>query len=104
MQALTLNNEPNQQFAVVLEEVNYQITLRALDGAMLLTLTADDEEILTDALCFAGQPLLIYPYQVKKGNFIFQTENYQYPFYTDFEKTCFLYYLTEQEWQEVQNG
>lgn len=91
------NTQPNQSFGISLNGTEYRISLRALDEIMLISIMANGETLITNTKCYANQPVILYPHLSRAGNFIFSTENNNYPYYTDFEKTAFLYYLTPQE-------
>lgn len=104
MQQVPLSAEPNQDFSITLDGITYAITLRALEEIMLITLTVDDVPLLTNAKCFANQPLILYSYLAQKGNFIWITADNNYPYYTDFNSTCFLYYVSAEEMKGASNG
>lgn len=104
MEQIPLINEPNQEFSVTFEEITYNIRIRALDKIMLMDISVDDTPIITGGVCYANQWVIPYSYLISKGNFFWSTLDENYPFYADFDKTCFLYYITAEELKEAENG
>ena len=97
---IDLKNDANQTFTKSINNMNYQITL-SFKEIMLFSLIIDGETICQNERCFANQPILPYKWQWEraKGNFVFNTQNDQYPIYTNFNTSCLLYFLTEDELQ-----
>ena len=100
---LELNNLPNQRFTTTINNVDMEITLK-LGGqpdnpVMLFSLKSGDELICPAVPCFANQGLLPYPYMVEQmgGNFIFVTNEDEYPFWEAFGKTQSLCFVTVDE-------
>lgn len=99
-----LNNTlPNQSFPLTINNLDLEVEIR-LSGEddnemMLFTLKSGDEYICPAVPCCANQGLLPYPYMVSEvgGNFFFITENGEYPHYTNFNTTCNLFFITEDE-------
>lgn len=104
---IDLKNLPNQEFSVDMENISYTITIQYIEnevsGIMMFSLLIDDTEICTSVPCFANQAILPYPWQVAlaNGNFVFLTDNENYPHYEDFGNTCNLYFVTKDE---IDNG
>lgn len=97
MQQIPLQNKPQQNFTITLNDTDFEISLRTSDGVMFITISAGGVEYIKNAKCFPNQPILQFPYLQKKGDFWFKTVNDAYPYWQDFENTCFLFYLTPEE-------
>lgn len=104
MKQITLNNTPNQNFTFTEGNTEFEITLRALNEIMIISISANSTPLVTGTKCMADHPILEYPHLQKYGDFIFNTSNGKYPWYADFEKTCFLYFVSPQELAEARNG
>lgn len=104
MKQVLLKNEPNQNFTFTEGNTEFEITLRALNGIMLISVSANGTPLVTGTKCMPGAPVLSYPHLQKHGEFVFITADGNYPWYKDFEKTCFLYFVSPEELLEAQNG
>lgn len=96
---IPIDNTANQEFSNNINEVDMLINIKEKDGFMLFNLRINGEYVCTDTICFANHQLLPYKYMQKECgcNFFFVTENDNTPYYTDFNNTCFLYAITEDE-------
>lgn len=98
-----LNNLPNQTFTTTINDVDMEITLKLTGGEdnpiMLFALRSGGEYLCPFVPVFANQGILPYPYMISEagGNFIFLTENDEYPNYEQFGKTQTLYFITEDD-------
>lgn len=104
MKQLPLTNNPNQNFTFSEGNTEFEITLRALNKIMLISVWANGTALVNGAKCMAGQPLLSYPHLQKYGDLVFITSDHKYPWYEDFDKTCFLCFVSPEELAEAQNG
>ena len=99
---INLEAVANQSFNIDLEDSRYKVVLKEANGCMVCDIERDGEILLNGSRCVAGVPLI--PYRAyEEGNFIFVTENDMMPYYTEFEITQTLYYLTEEEVQSLRN-
>jgi len=67
---------------------------------MCADITNNGEPVASGVRCFAGQPLMQYPYMYEPnfGNFVFDSD----ADWTNFGGDCNLYYLEQAELQEFQ--
>lgn len=98
MLLITLENQANQCFNLYAGGINWEITLKHNPaGFTMASIKADNKELCQNTKCFANQNILPYFWQSQKGNFIFVTENEEYPVFENYGKTCFLYFLEPGE-------
>lgn len=97
MQQIPLQNTPQQNFTITLNDTDFEISLRTADDIMLISISAGGVEYIQNAKCFPNQPILQFPYLQKNGDFWFKTINGGYPNWQDFENTCFLFYLSPED-------
>lgn len=96
-------NIPNQEFSTTINNIDMRIHIRYVStedsGIMLFNLQIGGEYVCPDVPCFANQKILPYPYMEQEagGNFIFETENDEYPNYENFGGSCNLYFVTQDE-------
>lgn len=96
------NTYANQEFELALDGIQNTISvlLQTTDeGALLMSVFVNNEQLGEPFLCFANQPVIPYRYMIDilGGNFVFKTENDYYPNYENFGDTCTLYFLTKDE-------
>lgn len=104
MQQIPLTKTPQQNFTVTLNDTDFEISLRTADDIMLISISAGGVELIKNVKCFPEQPILQFPYLQKNGDFWFKTVNGIYPFWTDFDVTTFLFYLSPEELKSAQEG
>lgn len=93
MQIIPLQAIPNQEFTVVLDNNQWNITLKTVINITAASLSLNGVTLLDNTRCVANG--LIIPYQyLEAGNFLFLTQNFQLPDYTQFGITQFLVYLS----------
>ena len=103
------NNYPNQEFDLNINEVENTLNVllqTTVQGALLMTVSINDEVIGQPFICLPNQAVIPYQYLIDKvgGNFIFETENDNYPEYSNFNDTCILYFVTNDTIAELNNG
>jgi hypothetical protein len=96
MQSIPLQAIPNQEFTVVLNNNQWKITLRTTAGVTSATVSLNGTEIVSNSRCVANGLVIPYEY-LESGNFLFLTQNYQLPEYTQFNTTQYLVYITAEE-------
>ena len=99
-----LNNTlPNQSFTTTINNVDMDITLKTggteENPITYFALSVGNQYICPNVPAFPNQKLLPYPYMQSEvgGNFFFITDNEEYPHYTNYNTTCKLYFITEDE-------
>lgn len=104
MNNITLQNIPNQEFDITLDEVDYTIRLRTVRDFTLADIEANGELLKSGVRCVPGIPLLPYKYLTRGGNFFFMCLDGNYPYYTQFGVTQELIYISDSELAEAGNG
>ena len=103
MYIYALNNTPNQTFTTTLNNINMEVTIKtggATDNPItFFAIQRGDEYLCPFVPCFANQVILPYDYMQEElgGNFFFQTENDENPYFENFGTSCLLYYATTEE-------
>ena len=96
---------PNQELSVQLDGVRYVIRLRTVNGVMALDLTLDEVEIVRGERLHASEFFIPYDYlEGDGGNFVFVTDDGDYPFWTEFEISQSLVYFTAEEMAEARGN
>ena len=93
---IPLSNVPNQSFSIVLDGNQYDIWLYVANNVTAIDLVRNNEDILLGHRIPANSLVIPYRY-LEDGNFVFVTENADYPIYTEFGITQFMFYLSQQE-------
>ena len=96
MLRLSLQATPNQEFSTQLDGFAYIIRIKTFGEITTVSVTIDGVLFISGMRIVAGQPLLPY-LDGGGGNFFFTTETQELPFYTQFDVTHFLYYLSPTE-------
>ncbi len=99
MMQIPLIATANQSLSIRLEGRRYEITIQATAGVMAATITRDETETpLVQGMRCHPKVLLLPKYKEDDaGNFIFETEDGEYPDYTKFESTHALLYVSRAE-------
>lgn len=99
-----LNNTlPNQIFTTKINNVEMKITVKtggSNDNPITyFALQIGDEYLCPFVPVFANQKILPYPYMASElnGNFFFETDGEEYPYYENFNDTCKLVFITLDE-------
>lgn len=103
MQIIPLQNAPKFDFQIELDNNLWDISIITTNGVMSATLILNGTLVIQNVRCVAGTPLLPYKYQ-ENGNFIFITQNQQYPNYVNFSQTQFLWYYSQSELSLFRSG
>lgn len=93
--SIDLKSTPNQEFFINI--LNRDMTIRIIDrGLPLFSLYINGDYLVQNIPCFSNQGILPYPYMTTEigGNFMFLTENDQYPKWDNFGNTCNLVFVT----------
>jgi hypothetical protein len=94
---------PNQSFSVRLGDLNYDITIKETRGVMCASITRDNVLIVENIRILPGRPIIPYLYK-EDGNFAVYTTDDEYPYYTEFGNTQFLYYVDAAELEAIRAG
>lgn len=95
-QQITLSQISNQSFGVALDNVNYTITLQSCLGLTIISISVDDNVLVSSIPCTPNQPLLP-DYKKQGGQFYFVCEEGEYPYYDNFNIKTFLVYVSDSE-------
>jgi hypothetical protein len=102
---IPLDAIPNQSLSVRLDSRRYEITVQATSRVVSATITRDDEMLVQGLRCATSTPLLPFRYlEDDAGNFVFLTEDGEYPDYTRFDSTHQLVYLNGAELASVRSA
>lgn len=100
------NNDANQDFDVLVDDIQktIHILLQTINKAVMMSVSINNKQIGQPFLCFANRPVVPYPYMVDilGGNFIFETQDNNYPNFENFGKTCLLYFATKDELNDAE--
>lgn len=96
MQTIALQQTANQSFSVTLDNNQWNITLKATNGVMSVTLILNNVTVISNMRCVAGTLLIPSKYQ-ESGNFLITTANFDLPDYSQFNATQFLIYISAVE-------
>lgn len=96
MQIIPIQAIPNQAFTIVLDSNQWDFIIKTTNGVVSVSLTLNNNVIIQNVRAVSGG--LIIPYQyLEAGNFLFLTQSFQLPDYTQFGITQTLVYLTAAE-------
>ena len=102
MQYIPLKNIPRQDFNITLDGINYEITLQAVQDCMYFSLSANGISVLKNTRCVAGYKLIPYYYmEGLGGNFTFNTNNDELPWWENFGSDQQLIYASFTDLQGV---
>lgn len=98
------NNNANQEFDVIIDEIqnNIHVLLQTVNNALLMSVSVNSEMLGEPFLCLPNQEVIPYQYMIDTlgGNFLFSTEDDNYPNYENFGNTCRLFFVTADELSE----
>ena len=102
------NNYPNQEFGLNIDDIENTLNVQlqtTVQGALLMTVSVNDNIIGQPFICLPNQAVIPYNYLTEQigGNFIFETEDNNYPSYENFNDTCILYFVTNDTIAELNN-
>lgn len=92
MNRVDLIRAPNQSFTVENKNVRFEVTLQDLGNSMCSTIKKNGVLIQSGMRVISGFPLIPFKYLSSDGNFIFETENGEYPHWKKFGITQELYF------------
>ena len=95
-QQIPIQSVPNQDFSVVLDGNLWDVTVKATNGVMSVSLTLNGVAVIDNLRAAANMRLIPSQYE-EAGNFAFLTANYQLPNYEQFNLTQRLLYFSAAE-------
>lgn len=95
-QQIPISAVPNQEFQIVLDNNQWDITFQTTNGVISASFNLNGETIITGTRCCAGMRLIPSQYE-ENGNFIFTTANFQIPAYALFNVSQNLLYFSAAE-------
>lgn len=97
MYLISLSPIANQTFTVTIENINYRVALRTIQGLTYMSVWADGDELFQSQLCAPNAFVNPYNYVSVSGKFYFRCSDGQYPYFKNFGNTVELYYYTAEE-------
>lgn len=99
---IELNNTyANQEFSISFDEIedNIHIQLRTVNNCVFMSVFVNNEQVGVPFICLPNTLIIPFVYMQEKvgGNFVFITEDDNYPNYENFGETCNLYFITVDE-------
>ncbi len=96
MQLIPLQAIPNQSFTIVLDNNEWSFTIKITNGIMSVSLLLNNNLIIQNVRTVANEKIIPSIYE-ESGNFLFLTQNFQLPDYTQFGITQTLVYVNAAE-------
>lgn len=97
MQLIELQNIPNQIFNVVLNNVDYRIQLKTIQGLTLVSVWRNGVVVFHNQIGVPNAYINPYDYVSSNGKLFFECLDNEYPNYKKFGNTQRLYFLTPEE-------
>lgn len=95
-QLIPTTKTPNQTFFIVLDSVNYEISLQTSLDLLFITIVADEETLCTSVAVCNNQQIL-YDFQKRGGQFYMICDNEDYPSYDKLGESVNLIYVSDSE-------
>jgi hypothetical protein len=96
MMQLPLQQLPNQSFSILLDGNQWDFLLKTVEDMTAVSLMLNGTDILDSARAAAGTFIIPSIYE-ESGNFFFVTQSFQLPYYTQFNVTQALIYISATE-------
>lgn len=96
MQQIPLQQLPNQSLSALLDGNQWNLLLKTVEDSTVLSAQLNGVDVLSSARAVAGSFIIPSTYE-EAGNFIFVTQLFQLPFYTQFNVTQSLIYVSAAE-------
>lgn len=97
MYNIPIQSIPNQIFSVMLDNVNYRVALRTIQGMTYMSVWANGDILFHSQLCTPNAYVNPYNYVGLGGKFYFRCSDGQYPYFENFGDTAELYFYTAGE-------
>jgi hypothetical protein len=86
----------NQTFSIVLDSIQYDLAIYLAKNVMAMDITRNNIPVLLGERLLPNSLIIPYRY-LENGNFFMTSEDGQYPIYTEFGVTQFMYFLSQSE-------
>lgn len=96
MRVIPLTATPNQAFTLTIDSVRWSLTVKETRGVMAVSVSRNDELILSNTRALAGEAIIPYRY-LQTGNFVFITVGGAFPHWSEFGLSQILVYLSSEE-------
>lgn len=96
-QLIRLSKQPNQSFSFSAGRNIFLIRIGQSHGCMFADVVINGSTIVTGQRLCAGIMVLPYRRYWTKGNFVFETQNDELPWWENFGSSCHLYYMAPEE-------
>jgi len=110
MLLIPIINIPNQSLTLQVDNNQYDLVIHATQdnadgtsGIMAIDVSINNVTILSGIRAVSFFPLIPYDYLVN-GNFIFITQNFEYPDWRKFGITQNMFYVSNDELEAINNG
>ena len=87
---------PNQSLTIQLDSIAFDIRIHSCNNVMAFDISINNVMVVQGQRAVPGYPLIPYPY-LADGNFVFLTNNGDYPDYTQFSVTQYLVFASAAE-------
>jgi hypothetical protein len=87
---------PNQSLVITLDGFLFEISIKTTNGATVFSTRIDGVDVIMNTRCVAGSAIIPARY-MERGNFMFITQDYKLPVYSQFNTTQYLAYFTNAE-------
>lgn len=95
---IALKPMANQELSIALEGARYILRVIEITNGMAITITRDDEVLIENQRLLPNVPIMEERHlQGFGGNFMLTTQDEEIPYYTSFDVTQFLVYITAEE-------
>ena len=97
MYLIELDKIPNQTFTVMLDNTNYRVALRTIQGLTYISVWANGDLLFYNQLCTPNAYVNPFNYVSINGKFYFKCTTGDYPYFKNFGLSQNLYFLTKEE-------
>lgn len=100
MQNIPIQALPSQSFSVPLDNNQWDFVIKSTNGAISVTISLNGVPVVSGMRAVAGIVILPDRYQ-EAGNFVFITQSFQIPDYTQFGTSQQLIYISAAELAQI---
>lgn len=94
---------PNQNFTITLDNILFNISIKSVINFMTIDISQNNSVVLSGMRMIPDALLIPYKY-LEAGNFVVVTANEEYPIYTEFGATQFMFYFTQAELEAIRGA
>jgi hypothetical protein len=95
-QQIPIQAVANQAFTVIIDGNTWDFAIKSTNGVMSVSLTLNSVDLIDNTRAVAGMRIIPSQYE-EAGNFVFYTQNFALPDYTQFNITQVLVYYSAVE-------